>query len=77
MFSFPFPHVFPWRDKFSIYTDLLFLFVHVDKFSHIFQQFLKHYLKINVAKVVSNVCIGIYYDADTVVCIVWFIDYKS
>ena len=37
------------------------------------QQFLKHHLKINVAKVVSSVCIGIHYGADTVVCMVRFI----
>ena len=42
-------------------------------FHTFFQQFLKGYLKVNVAKVVTSVCIGIHYDADTVVCIVRFI----
>lgn len=43
-------------------------------FHTFFQQFFE-YLKINVAKVVSDVCIGIHYDADTVVCIVYSIQY--
>lgn len=43
-------------------------------FHTFFQQFLKDYLKINVAKIVFNVCIGIHYDADAVICMIYLLE---